>query len=64
MIEGVGVEPDIYVDNDPAKEYAGEDQQLEKAISVIMDMLKAQPGNLAPPPPYPIKRGVMAPIKK
>jgi tricorn protease len=64
VIEGVGVEPDIYVDNDPAKEYAGEDQQLAKAISVIMDLLKKQPGKLPPPPPYPVKRGGSAPIKK
>jgi tricorn protease len=39
-IEGVGVEPDIFVDNDPAREYAGEDQQLDKAIEVILDLLK------------------------
>jgi tricorn protease len=64
VIEGVGVEPDIYVDNDPAREYAGEDQQLDKAISVIMDLLKKQPGKLPPPPPYPVKRGGSAPIKK
>ena len=57
VIEGVGVEPDIYVDNDPAKEYAGEDQQLDKAIEVVLDLLKQQPGTLAPKPPYPIKRG-------
>ncbi|HEY3384120.1 MAG TPA: PDZ domain-containing protein [Vicinamibacterales bacterium] len=56
VIEGVGVEPDIYVDNDPAKEYAGEDQQLDKAITVILDLLKKQPGTLAPPPPFPVKR--------
>jgi tricorn protease len=56
VIEGVGVEPDIYVDNDPAKEYAGEDQQLDKAISVILDLLKKQPGKLAPPPPFPVKK--------
>ncbi len=31
IIEGVGVEPDIYVDNDPAQEFAGIDQQLNKA---------------------------------
>jgi tricorn protease len=64
VIEGVGVEPDIYVDNDPAKEYAGEDQQLDKAISVILDLLKKQPGTLAPPPPYPVKREGSAPVKK
>ena len=55
-IEGVGVEPDIVVDNDPAKEYAGEDQQLDKAIAVILDLLKKNPVKLAPPPPLPIKR--------
>ncbi len=64
VIEGVGVEPDIYVDNDPAKEYAGEDQQLDKAISVIMDLLKKQPGKLPPPPPYPVKREGSAPAKR
>lgn len=57
IIEGVGVEPDIYVDNDPALEYAGEDQQLDKAIEVIQELLKQNPGDLASPPPYPIKRG-------
>jgi tricorn protease len=64
VIEGVGVEPDIFVDNDPAKEYAGEDQQLDKAIAVILDLLKAKPGTLAPPPPFPIKKEGSAPIKK
>jgi tricorn protease len=55
-IEGVGVEPDIVVDNDPAREYAGEDQQLDKAIEVILDLLKKNPVKLAPPPPLPVKR--------
>ncbi|NOY49858.1 MAG: protease [Chlorobi bacterium] len=40
VIEGHGVDPDIVVDNDPAKEYAGEDQQLNKAIEVILEQLK------------------------
>jgi len=55
-IEGVGVEPDIVVDNDPAREYAGEDQQLNKAIEVILDLLKKRPAKMPPPPPYPIKK--------
>ena len=55
-IEGVGVEPDMFVDNDPAKEYAGEDQQLDKAIEVILDQLKKNPVKLPPPPPLPVKR--------
>ena len=56
VIEGVGVEPDIYVDNDPALEYAGRDQQLERAIAEILALLKKQPGTLPPPPPLPVKR--------
>ncbi len=56
VIEGVGVEPDIVVDNDPAKEYAGEDQQLDRAIAEILDLLKKQPGTLKGIPPYPVKR--------
>ncbi|MFH0756834.1 MAG: PDZ domain-containing protein [Bacteroidota bacterium] len=47
IIENHGVEPDIYIDNDPAKEYAGEDEQLNKAIEVIMTQLD----QYAPPPP-------------
>ncbi len=46
IIENHGVEPDIYIDNDPAKEYAGEDEQLNKAIEVIMTQLD----QYAPPP--------------
>jgi tricorn protease len=56
IMEGVGVEPDIVVDNDPAREYAGEDQQLDKAIEVVLDLLKKNPVTLAPPPPLPVKR--------
>jgi tricorn protease len=55
IMEGHGVDPDIVVDNDPANEFAGEDQQLEKAIQVILDELKTNPVKLAPHPPYPDK---------
>ncbi len=55
IIEGHGVDPDIVVENDPAKEYAGDDQQLDKAIQVIMDELKTQEKTIPPPPPYPVK---------
>lgn len=41
VIEGHGVDPDIVVENDPSKEYAGEDQQLNKAIEVILEQMKA-----------------------
>ena len=53
IIEGVGVEPDIYVDNDPAKEYAGIDEQLNKAIEVILEELKTKEAKLPAIPPYP-----------
>lgn len=55
VIEGHGVDPDIYVDNDPALEYEGIDQQLIKAIEVALDELKSF-RKLPPPPPYPDKR--------
>ena len=55
IIEGVGVEPDIYVDNDPALEFAGVDQQLKKAIEVILEELKTGEKSVPPLPPYPEK---------
>lgn len=55
IIEGHGVEPDIIIDNDPAKEYAGEDEQLNKAIEVILEELKTWPEQWPQIPPYPIK---------
>jgi len=55
VIEGRGVEPDIYIDNDPALEYEGTDQQLNKAIEVALEELKKNPVKMPEPPPYPIK---------
>jgi tricorn protease len=55
IIEGHGVDPDIMVDNDPAKEYAGEDQQLTKAIEVILEEMKNYPEELPPIPAFPDK---------
>ncbi len=55
IMEGKGVEPDIVVDNDPAKEYSGTDEQLNKAIEVIKEEMKKHPVTLPPPPPYPDK---------
>jgi tricorn protease len=56
IIEGHGVDPDIVVDNDPAKEYAGIDEQLNKAIEVILEELKTKEVNLPEIPPFPIKK--------
>jgi len=54
IMEGYGVDPDIVVDNDPALEFEGTDQQLNKAIETISDELKNYKP-LPPPPPYPDK---------
>lgn len=51
IIENHGVDPDIEIDNDPLKEQSGVDQQLDKAIEVLLDKLKDRkplPGVPAP----------------
>ncbi len=53
IIEGNGVEPDIVVDNDPAREYQGIDDQLNKAIDVIKEDLKTREKTIPPVPPTP-----------
>lgn len=55
VMEGYGVDPDIYVDNDPATEFEGTDQQLNRAIEEVMNELKNNPVKLPEPPPYPDK---------
>jgi len=55
IIEGYGVDPDIEVFNDPYKEFSGEDQQLNKAIEVILEELKDWPKDLPQTPPFPDK---------
>ena len=40
IVENYGVDPDILLDNDPVKEFAGTDQQLEKAVQVALEQLK------------------------
>ncbi|MBU1423189.1 MAG: PDZ domain-containing protein, partial [Bacteroidetes bacterium] len=56
IIEGEGVEPDIYVDNDPAKEFEGVDEQLNRGIEEILKELETQEKQILPIPPYPDKR--------
>ncbi len=56
IIEGHGVEPDIVVDNDPAREFRGEDQQLDRGIEAILEELRTKGQPLPPPPPFPVKR--------
>jgi tricorn protease len=53
IIEGYGVDPDIVQDNDPAKEFAGTDEQLLKGIEVLLEKLKKEEKKLPELPPYP-----------
>jgi tricorn protease len=55
IIEGRGVAPDIEVDNDPAREHAGTDDQLDRAIAEVLAELKTREKTIPPPPPYPKK---------
>ena len=51
IVENHGVDPDILIDNDPIKEWNGEDQQLNRAIEEVMKELqnrKPLPGIPAP----------------
>ena len=52
IIENHGVDPDILIDNDPVKEWNGEDEQLNKAIEEVMKELQ----NRKPLPPVPAPR--------
>jgi tricorn protease len=47
-VENHGVPPDVEVEYDPKAVRAGHDPQLEKAVEVVMDLLKKNP-----PPPTP-----------
>ena len=51
IIENHGVDPDILLDNDPVKEAAGIDEQLEKAVETALEQIKDRkplPGVPAP----------------
>ena len=52
IIENQGVDPDILIDNDPVKEWNGEDQQLDRAIQEVMKELQ----NRKPLPGVPTPR--------
>jgi len=55
IMEGYGVDPDIFVDNDPALESEGVDQQLAKAIQVALEELKTAKNKIPEAPVYPNK---------
>ena len=63
MVEGTGVEPDIWIDNDPAREYRGIDDQLNKAIEVILQEIDEWEEWLPPIPEFPDKT-IRAPSRR
>jgi len=54
-VENVGVPPDIEVEQTPKDVIEGRDPQLERAIAVIMEELKAAPPVTPKRPPFPIR---------
>jgi tricorn protease len=57
LIEGWGVEPDFVVDNEPAATFRGEDEQLKAAVEHLQRLIRDDPRDVPPHPPYPIKTG-------
>ncbi|MEW6363216.1 MAG: S41 family peptidase [Acidobacteriota bacterium] len=55
IIEGVGVPPDIEVENDPASVIAGRDLQLERGIGEVLKAMEREPRKLPSRPPDPVK---------
>lgn len=52
-VENHGIPPDYDVDFDPAAVRQGHDPQLEKAVDVVMQLLKEHPVPVYHHPPYP-----------
>ena len=55
LIEGHGAEPDITVDDLPHATFSGDDAQLQAAIQLLQQQIKADPRHVPPHPPYPDK---------
>ncbi len=55
VVENVGVEPDIEVENDPRAVIAGRDPQLERAVEEVLRMMRENPKSLPERPAPPVK---------
>ena len=55
IVENHGVDPDILIDNNPIKEQQGIDEQLNKAIEVVMEQLKERKPLPKTPAPRTLK---------
>jgi tricorn protease len=54
-VEGVGISPDIAVEQTPADVIKGRDPQLERAVQEALSLMKTQGVELKPEPPAPVK---------
>ena len=61
LIEGQGVDPDIQVDDLLHATFTGQDAQLQAAIQLLQQQIKADPRPVPPHPPYPDKSFHYAP---
>jgi tricorn protease len=61
-VEGVGISPDIEVQQMPADVMKGRDPQLEKAVDEALKLLKTQAVEMKAEPPAPVK--YRRPVKK
>ena len=57
LIEGVGVIPDVVVDNPPYATAQGHDAQLDAAVKLLLDDIAKQPRTRPVAPRYPDKSG-------
>ncbi|MEZ4649444.1 MAG: PDZ domain-containing protein [Candidatus Eisenbacteria bacterium] len=55
IIEGIGVRPDVEVEDDPTAYMAGRDPQLDAAIDYLKKKIAESPVPRPTPPPYPDK---------
>ncbi|MDR4988186.1 MAG: PDZ domain-containing protein [Bacteroidales bacterium] len=53
IIEGIGVHPDIYVENDPTLEFDGIDEQLNRGIQEALRLMEEYDQIIHPVPPFP-----------
>ncbi|MGH8292580.1 MAG: S41 family peptidase [Gammaproteobacteria bacterium] len=61
-VENHGIAPNVEVWQDPKLVREGHDPQLEKAVAVLMQELKAHPAPVFPRPPYPNHHPHLPPI--
>jgi tricorn protease len=54
-VEGVGISPDIAVEQTPADVIKGRDPQLERAVEEALKLMKTQAVEIKPEPAAPIR---------